>query len=95
MPVWCLLNFNLKVGASVTTGSPSETSMGTHMEPVEGDCYTDDEDGDHTEEQDNDDDGDDSDEDGDDSEKDDSGEDDDDNDEEDDHSDEDDNDTNE
>merc|ERR1712037_853483 len=26
----------MEVGASVTTGSPSETSMGTHMEPVEG-----------------------------------------------------------
>ena len=28
----------------MTTDSPSETSMGTHMEPVEGDFYTDDED---------------------------------------------------
>merc|ERR1719237_841784 len=26
----------MEVGASVTTDSPSETSMGTHMEPVEG-----------------------------------------------------------
>merc|ERR1719350_1125468 len=26
----------MEVGVSVTTDSPSETSMGTHMEPVEG-----------------------------------------------------------
>merc|ERR1712061_484963 len=26
----------MEVGANVTTDSPSETSMGTHMEPVEG-----------------------------------------------------------
>ena len=100
MPVWCLLNFNLKVGASVTTDYPSETSMGTHMEPVEGDFYWDDEDGDNTEEEDDDDndkDGDDTDaEDGDGTEEDhENGSDknDNDSDEEDDHGDKDDNDT--
>ena len=40
--------------ASVTTDYPSETSMGTHMEPVEGDFYWDDEDGDNTDAEDGD-----------------------------------------
>ena len=86
--------------ASATTDYPSETSMGTHMEPVEGDFYWDDEDGDNTEEEDDDDndkDGDDTDaEDGDGTEEDhENGSDknDNDSDEEDDHGDKDDNDT--
>merc|ERR550532_1843135 len=31
-----VVDSQMEVGASVTTDSPSETSMGTHMEPVEG-----------------------------------------------------------